>query len=156
MRRITAAILVLGGLAGCETTSGGGATANPPRVSPGRDDGAAPIDRSYQPAGFSWRRGGEVILLSKVMESQGLTRICGAYDDSKLGPGLRDKTQEVLGSTSLRMGPIHLSTGVSFYAGLDARRPLGGQSAKCVLTDLPWSPEFEKAPLELRGGRRAF
>lgn len=156
MRHMAAALLIVGGLAGCVGAGGQGpSSGGAPRVSV-VDDESAVIDERYQRGAFIWRRGGQIVFYTRVMEKDGRLRVCGAYGGEGLGTALQDLTGEAVDAMSMHFGPIRLAMGLRPFAGYDSRRPAVGQSAHCLLTDLVWRPEFEGLPVDIRLARSSF
>ena len=132
-------------LGGCVATSGAGARVERER-----------IDLSYKLSSAAWTGGGHLLFITRMNESAGKLRLCGAYGPANADPRAAALSRDVADSTTIYLGQTRVANGVGFLARHDGSRNPVGQPANCVITALDWRPEFAIEETHIRLGRNSF
>lgn len=99
---------------------------------------------------------GSVLLAATVRNVGGKTAVCGFWTEKErlqayvIAHGLDRRARQ---TTSIRVGNVHLLTGVDFMRKVPPEDFKVGTTAQCEITNVPWRAEFSSQKLKFRSPR---
>ena len=129
------AVLVLGLAAACAT------------YAPASFDTVGP---AYVTGGGIWNTGGGISAVVRVKQQDGATLVCGAWATDRQSTLSIEYNEQVMQAASVFIAGRRLAHGLGFMQRVRGADNISGAEARCVVSGLPWQPDFATAEPELR------
>ena len=125
-------------------------------ATPVRPVGAEPVDARYSVSGGSFDTGGDLIVMLRAFEQDGRVGICGAKTRTRESAMSLPYGHFVEGAGVVQLGGARIFQGIWGLPDHPFADDMTGVSARCVLSDRAWRPEFDTATPVARFPRMAF
>ena len=95
------------------------------------------------------RRGGRLLVAANIIDSGGMTAVCGAWSLADVPTDRDIDNDTVLAQGQIRSNGETLLRHLNFMRDVTPAQRLGGTQANCVLTDEPWRAVYGAAGAEI-------
>lgn len=118
--------------------------------------GSDPVGLAYVSGGGEWSSGGGITAVARVMESNGLAAVCGAWMTDPQSALSANYNEDVMAAGAVFAGPTRMVNNLRFMRRVAYRDNLAGETANCVVSSIPWTAQLASAPVKLRFPRITF
>ena len=123
---------------------------------PVRVSGSDTVDDRYSVSGGRFTTGGDLVVMLRAFEEEGRVGVCGAFTWTRQSAVSLVHNNFVQNIGVVAIGGVPLLQGVGRFPEHPAKDDMTGVTARCFLTDVPWRPDFEVAPVHARFARVPF
>ncbi|MDT8345957.1 MAG: hypothetical protein RQ752_16135 [Thermohalobaculum sp.] len=115
-----------------------------------------PVDARYSVSGGTFDTGGDLIVMLRAFETDGRVGICGAKTRTRESAMSLPYGHFVEGAGVVQLAGARIFQGIRRLPEYPFADDMTGVSAKCMVADRAWRPEFDTASPVVRFARMPF